>query len=761
MSPGSGGPLALLRRRLPILDWGAEYSGQMLGGDLVAAAIVSMMLIPQSLAYALLVGLPPQLGLYASMAPLLLYAVFGTSRALAVGPVAVASLMTGAAAAQVAAQGTPEHLGAAVAIAMLTGILMVVMGFLRLGFLANFLSHPVVSGFITAAAVQIAAGQIGPLLGVRTHGESLVEILASLLPQFGDVKPITAAVGVAAVGFLLWAKRGMKPLMLRFGLGDRTADITAKAAPAMAIVVCTAAVWALGLDARGVGILGDVPAGLPKLALPPIDVTLWTKVLVPSLLICIVGYVESISVALTLAAKRRQRVDPDQELIALGVADIGSAVSGGFPVTGALSRSVVNFDAGAQTPAAGAFAAIGVGFATLFLTPLLFYMPKTALGAIIIVAVLSLVDLAALRHTWEYSRAEFAAMTATILVTWAEGVESGLIAGVGLSIFLHLYATSRPHVAIIGQIPGTAHFRNVERHAAVTSPEILSLRVDASLYFPNARFIEDLVNDAVAANPGVRHVILECLAVNTIDMSALESLEAINRRLADGGIALHLSAVKGPVMDRLKRSHFLQQLTGSVHLSHFDGSVQHRPRSGAKRAPVDARTRHGRDGGCFARSRIGRPRPYERRPRTRPIGIRSGRALARQGSGLLARAGGAAVPAAAAGALSDDALTMVRRRIVIITLLAWLPLLLLSIIEGQCWTAASPSPSCTIWKSTCATWRWFRCSLPRSSWFTGGCARCCSSSWSASWCRTARCRASRPPSRRPSGCAIRRSPRFC
>jgi SulP family sulfate permease len=464
------GLAALLRRRLPILEWGAQYSGQTLVGDLVAAAIVSMMLIPQSLAYALLVGLPPQLGLYASMAPLLLYAVFGTSRALAVGPVAVASLMTGAAAAQVAAAGTPEHIGAAVAIALLTGILMIAMGLLRLGFLANFLSHPVVSGFITAAAVQIAAGQIGPLLGIKTHGESLLEILESLLPQLGGVKPVTAAIGITAMLFLLWAKRGLKPLMVRFGLGDRPADIVAKAAPAMAIVVCTAAVGMMGLDARGVGILGAVPAGLPKLALPSFDAALWTKILVPSLLICIVGYVESISVALTLAAKRRQRVDPDQELIALGVADIGSAVSGGFPVTGALSRSVVNFEAGAQTPAAGAFAAIGVALATLFLTPLLFFMPKTALAAIIIVAVLSLVDVAALKHTWDYSRAEFAAMAATILVTWLDGVESGLIAGVGLSIFLHLYATSRPHVAVIGQIPGTSHFRNVERHAAVTDP---------------------------------------------------------------------------------------------------------------------------------------------------------------------------------------------------------------------------------------------------------------------------------------------------
>jgi len=573
----TSGMIGPLRRWLPVASWAREYSRETLAGDLVAAAIVSIMLIPQSLAYALLVGLPPQVGLYASMAPLVLYAIFGTSRALAVGPVAVASLMTATAAAQVATQGSPEYLGAAIALAMLAGLLLVVMGALRLGFLANFLSHPVISGFITAAAVQIAAGQVGPLLGVKTHGESLVAILVSLVPALDRTHVATATIGVACIAFLLWARRGLGPLMLRLGTSERAADVVEKVGPAIAIAAATAAVWALGLGARGVPIVGEVPSGLPTPALPPFDATLWTKLAVPALLICIVGYVESISVALTLAAKRRQRVDPDQELIALGVADIGSAVSGGFPVTGALSRSVVSFDAGAQTPAAGAFTAVGVGLATLFLTPLLFHLPKAALAAIIIVAVLSLVDFGALRRTYAYSRADFAAMVGTILVTWAGGVEAGLLAGVAVSIFLHLYATSRPHVAVVGQIPGTTHFRNVARHAVVTDPEILSLRVDESLYFPNARFLEDLVNDAVAANPAVRHVILECPAVNTIDASALESLEAINHRLADGGIAFHLSEVKGPVMDRLKRSHFLQELSGRVHLSHFDAVASIKP----------------------------------------------------------------------------------------------------------------------------------------------------------------------------------------
>jgi SulP family sulfate permease len=560
----------LLRRYLPILTWGAEYSRRALANDVIVAAIVTVMLIPQSLAYALLAGLPAQVGLYASMAPLVLYAIFGTSRALAVGPVAVVSLMTAAAAATVASQGTPEYLGATIALAAISGLLLLAMGLFRLGFLANFLSHPVISGFITASGIQIAAGQLAPVLGIHAEGESFVDLVKSMVPRLGHINPYTAVIGFASLAFLFWVRRGLKPLVRRFGAGERLADILVKMGPAAAIAVTTAAVWSFGLTDHGVTIVGAVPRGLPELTLPPFEVALWAKLLVPALLISIVGYVESISVALTLAAKRRQRVDPDQELIALGASNVGAAVSGGLPVTGGFARSVVNFEAGAETPAAGAFTAVGIALATLFLTPLLYFLPNATLAATIIVAVLSLVDLGALGHTGQYSPADGAAMAATILLTLVEGVEAGLLAGVGLSIFLHLYRTSKPHVAVVGQIPGTMNFRNVSRHTVVTSPEILSLRVDASLYFPNARFIEDLVNDAVAANPTVRHLILDCAAVNTIDASALQSLEAINHRLEDAGVTFHLSEVKGPVMDRLKRTPFLHELTGKVHLTQYD-----------------------------------------------------------------------------------------------------------------------------------------------------------------------------------------------
>ncbi len=558
------------RTYLPIFGWARDYTRETLAGDLIAAVIVTIMLIPQSLAYALLAGLPAEVGLYASIAPLVLYTVFGTSRTLAVGPVAVASLMTAAAVGEFAAQGTPEYLGAAIALAFLSGLMLLTMGFLRLGFMASFLSHPVISGFITASGLLIAASQVRHILGIRAEGQTLIALAQGIAADSAQTNWPTAVIGVSATAFLFWARSRLRPFLRTLGVADRTAGLLSRTAPVVAVAATILVTVGLGLHDKGVKIVGEVPRGLPLPALPPFDAALWARIAVPALLISVVGYVETISVAQTLAAKRRQRIDPDQELIALGAANIGSAVSGGFPVTGGFARSVVNFDAGAETPAAGAYTAVGMALATVFLTPVLYYLPQATLAATIIVAVLSLVDLRAIRRTFAYSPADGAAMMATILVTLVAGVETGIVAGVGLSIFLHLYRSSRPHVAIVGQVPGTEHFRNIDRHEVVTAPDVLTLRVDESLYFPNARFLEDTVQDQIVRNPGLRHVVLMFPAVNEVDASALESLEAINHRLRDAGVSLHLSEVKGPVMDRLKRSHFLAELTGQVFLTQCD-----------------------------------------------------------------------------------------------------------------------------------------------------------------------------------------------
>ena len=556
-----------LSRYLPILSWGKTYNQLSLTNDLVAAVIVTIMLIPQSLAYAMLAGLPPQMGLYASILPITLYAIFGTSRALAVGPVAVVSLLTAASISRIAAPGSEEYIFAAITLAFLSGVFLMAMGIFRLGFMANFLSHPVIAGFITASGIIIAASQLKNIFGIEAHGHNLVQILSSMSGYLGEINWITATIGILTAAFLFWVRKGLLPLLRGLGLPKRTAEIIAKTGPVAAIVATTLLVWAFDLKSAGVKIVGAVPQGLPPLTVPGFSLELWTSLLSSAVLISVIGFVESISVAQTLAAKKRQRIDPDQELIGLGAANIGAAFTSGFPVTGGFSRSVVNYDAGADTPAAGAYTAVGLMFASLFLTPLIFFLPKATLAATIIVAVLSLVDFSILGKAWRYSKADFIAVAATMFITLVVGVEVGVITGVLVSILIHLYKSSRPHIATVGQVPNSEHFRNVLRHDVITHPNILTVRVDESLYFANARFLEDHLFERVARRTELRDVILMCSAINAIDMSALESLEAINERLCDMGVSFHLSEIKGPVMDQLVDTDFLKYLTGEIFLS--------------------------------------------------------------------------------------------------------------------------------------------------------------------------------------------------
>ena len=558
---------AMFVQYLPVLTWGRTYTRQSFTNDLTAAIIVTIMLIPQSLAYAMLAGLPPQMGLYASILPITLYAIFGTSRSLAVGPVAVVSLLTAASISRIATPGSDDYIVAAIALAFLSGVLLVAMGVFRLGFMANFLSHPVIAGFITASGLIIAASQLKAILGISAEGHNLVQLAESLWAHRQDINWITALIGSLTTAFLFWVRKGLLPLLLALGLSEPVAKIMAKAGPVAAIVATTALVWLLDLQSYGVKIVGSVPQGLPPLTMPKFSLDLWSSLLTSAILISVIGFVESISVAQTLAAKKRQRIDPDQELIGLGAANIGASFTSGFPVTGGFSRSVVNYDAGAETPAAGAYTAGGLIFASVFLTPLIFFLPRATLAATIIVAVLSLVDFKILGKAWRYSKADFTAVTTTMAITLVVGVEVGVITGVLVSILIHLYKSSRPHIATVGQVPNSEHYRNILRYDVITQPHILSIRVDESLYFANARFLEDHLFARATQQPQLRHVVLMCSAINDIDMSALDSLEAVNARLRDMGVSFHLSEVKGPVMDRLTGTEFLAQLTGDIFLS--------------------------------------------------------------------------------------------------------------------------------------------------------------------------------------------------
>lgn len=554
---------------LPILEWGRGYDRNTLTSDLMAALIVTVMLIPQGLAYALLAGLPPEVGLYASIAPLVLYAILGTSRVLAVGPVAVVSLMTASAIGQHAVAGSQEYWSVAITLAFMSGSMLLLMGVLRLGFLANFLSHPVISGFISASGLLIAASQMKTIMGVTSDSQNFIDLMLDLLAQIPNIHTLTFTIGLIAIIFLAWSRVGLKRALLTFGLKAKSADIITKSAPVAVIAFTALLTWIFQWQVQGLKVVGTVPQGLPPLSVPLWDLALWKELAVPALLISVVGFVESVSVGQTLAAKRRQRIEPDQELVALGASNLSSSLTGGFPVTGGFSRSVVNFDSGAKTPAAGAFTAIGIASASLLLTPALFYLPQAVLSATIIVTVMSLIDFSILKRTWAFSKTDFIGALTTLLVTLSISIEIGLMVGVVASLALFLYKASRPHIAEVGLVLGTEHFRNIRRHSVLTSPRVVSLRVDESLYFANSRALEDRVNDAVANAPDVEHIVLQCSAINDIDSTALESLETIERRLRDSGISLHLTEVKGPVMDHLKDTPFLQGLSGKVFLTQY------------------------------------------------------------------------------------------------------------------------------------------------------------------------------------------------
>ena len=558
-----------LRRWLPCIDWVASYDRMTAGKDGLAAVIVTLMLIPQSLAYAMLAGLPPITGLYASIAPLLLYAIFGSSRTLAVGPVAVISLMTAAALEPMFPSGSAAYIGAAMLLAALSGVVLLLMAVLRLGFLANFLSHPVISGFISASGLLIALSQFKYILGVSAEGQTVLQLIPSLAQQLPFINVPTLLIGGLCLVFLQLARTRLKGLLLALGLSSGWADSLTKTGPVLTIIVSVLVVTWGDLASSGVHVVGAIPEGLPALRLPTMDWQLAMQLLPAALLISLVGFVESVSVAQTLAAKRRERIDPDQELVGLGAANIAAAVSGGFPVTGGFSRSIVNFDAGARTPMAGILTALGIALTALFFTPLFHNLPHAVLAATIIVAVLSLVDFGSLKRTWRFSKQDFIAQAATMFGVLFMGVEIGIVMGVSLSLLLFLWRTSRPHSAVVGQLPGSEHFRNIERFNVIQSDTVLSLRVDESLYFPNARYLEERIIELMVDYPDCQHLVLMCSGVNLIDASALDSLEAIAERLTAAQVQLHLSEVKGPVMDQLRRSDFLNEFGGQVFVSQY------------------------------------------------------------------------------------------------------------------------------------------------------------------------------------------------
>lgn len=556
-----------LKRYFPIFVWAPNYTNSKFVDDTIAALIVAIMLIPQALAYALLAGLPAETGLYASMVGLTVYALFGTSNTLSVAPVAVISLMTAAALAKLSLATPEETLAAALALTFLSGLFLLLLGLLRLGFMANFLSHPVISAFVTASALIIGLSQMQHVFGVSASGQNFLGILGSLLGQLGSINFITFSMGAGSIAFIIFSKPVIKNLFLKIGVDAHIATTLSRSGPLLVALITGLLAYIFRLDQQGVQLLGEVPRGLPNFGLPGFSIDLLNSLIGSALLISIIGFVESISVAQTLAARRRERVDLNQELVGLGASNLATSLGGGFPVSGGFSRSVVNFEAGAATPAAGLFTAILIAVVALFFTPALFWLPRVSLAAIIIVAVYGLIDFSVLKKAWVYSKADFAAVFITLVLTLLIGVEVGIGSGVLASVLIHLYKTSQPHVAVIGRVMGTEHFRSVDRHTVETFENQLSIRIDESLYFANTRYLEELIFKLISDKPKLEHVILMCTAVNKIDMSALETLEKINETLKELEVKLHLSEVKDPIMGKLAKTNFFKELTGNNYLS--------------------------------------------------------------------------------------------------------------------------------------------------------------------------------------------------
>ncbi len=528
---------------VPLLRTLRLYERGDLRGDATAGLTTAVMLIPQAMAYAMLAGLPPIVGLYASLVPLALYAAFGSSRQLAVGPVAMVSLLVATGVGALAPVGSREFISLAVLLAGMVGLLQLAMGLVRAGFLTNFLSHPVLSGFTSAAALIIGFSQLKHLLGVsipRSH--HVHEILRGAAAQLDAINTPTVLLGVGSVA-LLTALKKYRPMFPR---------------AVVVVVLGSLAAWLLGLTEEGVGIVGAVPGGLPRPQLPMMSLEAMRALLPIAVTIAFVGFMESISVAKTFARRDRYHVDANQELIGLGMANLGATIFGAYPVAGGFSRTAVNAQSGAKTPVASLITAGVVGLTLLFFTPLFFYLPKAVLAAIIMTAVFGLVDVAEVRHLWRVKRSDLALLGITFVATLTVGIELGIAAGVTASLLWFVVRKTRPHTAVLGRLPGTSVYRNVERNpSAETFPGTLIVRMDAAFYFGNVEFLRrTLQRCESAAAECLRAVVVDASAMNELDASADAALHAILEDFSQRGVRFVMAGVKGPVMDVMRRSGF-------------------------------------------------------------------------------------------------------------------------------------------------------------------------------------------------------------
>ena len=526
-----------LQQLLPIAGQLETYGREKLTGDLSAGLTVGVMLIPQGMAYALIAGLPPIYGLYASLVPLVIYALFGTSRQLAVGPVAMVSLLVAAAVGPIAGGDTQLYIGLALLLSLMVGLLQFGLGLARFGFLVNFLSHPVLAGFTSAAALIIGLSQLKHLLGISIERSHYIhEILWTAVQKAGAVDPMTLALGLGSIALLVglqWWKKSFPGALA-------------------AVVVTTLATWGFGLHEMGVAIVGSVPSGLPAPTMPPMDAGAVGNLVPSALAIGLVGFMESIAVAKVYAARHRYEVDANKELVGLGLANVAGAFFSAYPTTGGFSRTAVNDQAGAQTNLAAIFSAGIIALTLLFLTPLFYFLPKAVLAAIVMVAVFGLIEWEEVVHLWHVDRTDLALMGVTFTATLGLGIEQGILTGVIVSLIAVIYQTSQPHTAIMGRLTDTSTYRNLRRNPeALTKSHVVVVRMDANLYFANASAFKDLVLEADVKSPALQTIVIDMYPVNRIDSTGVEALEEVIETCRRHGVTVLLAGVKGPVRDVL------------------------------------------------------------------------------------------------------------------------------------------------------------------------------------------------------------------
>lgn len=537
-----------LQEWVPAIEWMRNYKKADLNGDIVAGITVAMMLIPQAMSYALLAGLPPYIGLYASVLPLIVYALFGTSRQLAVGPVAMVALLVSSGVGAIAGGDMNQYVALAVLLSLMVGAIQFGMGVFRLGFLTNFMSHPVISGFTSAAALIIGFSQLKHIVGLKLpRTENIAETLWLTLQQTADINMTALTIGVGGIILLLALKK------------------YAPAAPGamIAVIISTLAVYFLKLQ---VSVVGEVPAGFPEFSAPAINAKNLTDLLPIAITISFVGFLESIAVAKKIAAEKRYEIDANKELVGLGLANIVGSFFKAMPVTGGFSRTAVNKNAGANTGLAAIITAILIGISLLFLTPLFYHIPKAILGSIIMVAVFGLIDIEEVKHLWKVKKDDLGMLAFTFFATLILGVKTGIFLAVGVSMVWFVIKTTRPHFAVIGQLPDSKAYRNIERHSnAQTTDGILAIRFDAQFYYGNVSFLkETLKKEEARMSHPLKALVLDASAINQLDSSADTALHELLRDYRERNIEIYIANVKGPVMDVMKRSGFAESL-GEEH----------------------------------------------------------------------------------------------------------------------------------------------------------------------------------------------------